>query len=95
MKVEIIVPIDCEIFTCFVGLIQNKTNASLKPEIGWLIRKELENPEKESVFLFFLNLKNMKTKEPTFSIIYDRLNKNFLSKFENKATRYFFISLPQ
>lgn len=53
MKVEIIEPIDCEIFTCFVGLIQNKTNASLKPEIGWLIRKELENPEKESVFLFF------------------------------------------
>lgn len=39
--------IECEFLAGFVGLTQNKSNASIKPEIGWLIRRKQEIPESE------------------------------------------------
>lgn len=50
MREEDVEAIRCEMLAGFVGLTQNKTNASLKPEIGWLMRKAPENPDKEAIF---------------------------------------------
>ena len=42
-KVE---PIKCEFLAGFVGMTQDEKTRSLKPKIGWVIRKEPENPNK-------------------------------------------------
>ena len=36
-----------ELLAGFVGLTQNQKNASLKPEIGWMLRKKKEVPDDE------------------------------------------------
>ena len=49
MEEKDVEPINCELLAGFVGLTQNKTNSSLKPEIGWLMRKKPEIPEGQAV----------------------------------------------
>ena len=39
--------IKCELLAGFVGMTQNKNNASFKPEIGWLFRPKIETSEEE------------------------------------------------
>ena len=50
--------IKCEILVGFVGLTQNVYNASLKPEIGWLILERLEISESEIVHENLLRFKH-------------------------------------
>ena len=48
-KEEDVEEIKYEMLAGFVGMTQNKTNGSLKPEIGWLIRPKKEIPKEQTV----------------------------------------------